>query len=285
LFAALILARIVHFTAALMLFGAAIFPLYAGDANSQADSSPSRTLYALLTLVALLSGLAWLACTLATVGAPSSKLLLVLTHTEFGRVWCFRLAVNVALFVLALRFARGHAHLFAFVAAIFLVSLAGLGHAATGQGISGVVRLGVQALHLACAGFWVGGLWVLWHRLRVAGATSDFLVVLSRFSRIGYFAVAFLLATGLVNVKLRTMAYLPDLGTLYGQLLAAKVAMVLAAVGFALANRFAVAPRLNGNATAAAALARNICAEQVFLFAAICLVAIIGETSPMTMPQ
>ncbi len=75
-----------------------------------------------------------------------------------------------------------------------------------------------------------------------------------RFSFFGHFVVAAIVATGIVNIALTSgHAPLPPT-TPYRALLDAKIVVVAAMIGFAVFNRYRLAPRLRKKASALAAL-------------------------------
>ncbi len=153
----LILARIIHFAAALTLFGAAFYPLYGSEARGAACrrlypcSSPRRS-----SPGSCGSGAR------SQASADTAPLLPIIAHTEFGRVWCFRLALNLlliaAITLMPAAGSRLRQTLLCLFSAALLVSLAWLGHSATSQGVTGAERLITMAIHLLCAGGWLGGL-------------------------------------------------------------------------------------------------------------------------------
>jgi putative copper export protein len=90
--------------------------------------------------------------------------LTVLTGTQFGHIWLFRVIVSlffaIGLWLLA-RTSGRRTYLqatLAGLAVIELVSLAWVSHAAAGQGPFGVVHLLGDALHLLTSAFWPGSL-------------------------------------------------------------------------------------------------------------------------------
>ena len=86
----------------------------------------------------------------------------VLLSTQFGHLWAFRLAIALA-FCLSL-IARRRITLTALdsipaaLAVLHLVSLAWTGHASAGTGAYAAIHLVNDAVHLAVAAFWPGGL-------------------------------------------------------------------------------------------------------------------------------
>jgi putative copper export protein len=153
----LVAARFLHIASAAMLFGAALFALYA--------RRPSKTIQAVAALVALLSGLAWLAFTTAAITDNASDALspsavwLVLSGTGFGTLWQARLAVaGAALLLLLLPSRPWLAWAQAFVAALLLASLAGTGHALEGEPVW--LHVTVDMIHMWTAPY-LQGLWAM----------------------------------------------------------------------------------------------------------------------------
>jgi putative copper resistance protein D len=172
-----------------------------------------------------------------------AQVAVLLTQTTFGRTWLLREAciVLAALVTFAPLLAIGRGVYFLVVAA--LASLALLGHAAGASGAFGTAQRFSLALHLLAAGAWVGALPVLWV---LAGrlAARDLVRVLRRFSRYGLFLVLIVLASGAVSAWSRTGSWPALLGSDYGQILIAKVALVGGMGLAALANRNIYTPRL-----------------------------------------
>lgn len=268
----LIIARFGHFAATLLVFGAAVFPYYAGITARFAMRSAA--------LVALLSGLVWFDCILvnvtgdaAAVFAPD-QIWLVLFSTGFGKTWAIHLALCIALTVAS--FARSSVATTLFATA-GLLSLAGIGHAAMGEGVGQLLHFTVNAAHLLAAGIWLGGLIPLWLALRTLPPEARSAVV-ERFKWAGYAAVSLVLVTGAANTWLVSGALLPAATTTYGQLLLVKITLVAALLGVALFNQFFATRRHDWRL-----LARGIAAEVGFFAAIILAVSWLGMTSPMDM--
>src|SRR5262249_10809286 len=90
--------------------------------------------------------------------------LTILTRTQFGHIWLFRMIVSLVFGIilwLAAWASRRRSYFQATLAglsAIELVSLAWVGHAAAGTGPFGIVQLLGDALHLLASAFWPGAL-------------------------------------------------------------------------------------------------------------------------------
>lgn len=268
----LVSARFVHFAAALVVFGAAIFPYYARvPANFPARSA---------TLGALASGLFWFGCVLISVTGDTAALLdadqisLVLFNTSFGQTWLIHLVFSVAL--AALSFTRLSA-VTTLAAAVNLISLSGIGHTATSQGIELLLHLASQTVHLVAAGVWMGALVPLWSVLPTA-PSEERITIVNRFKWAGYGAVSLVLLTGLINTWLVTHSVLPSTTSTYGKLLLVKLFFVAALLLVALFNQFVATRRRDWRL-----LTRGIAAEACLFSAIVLAVSWLGMTSPMEM--
>ncbi len=220
---------------------------------------------ALVGLV-LVTGLATLAHQSAVVTGRAGAALEIgewarlLGHSQFGTVWLVRhgvLLLLAALLVLrereesaADRLAlRGEAWLLASVGA---AAMAWAGHAAAVEGV-GLPAALVDALHLLAAGAWLGALLPLAALLRVAaraeGADARPFAVLAvrAFSRLALTVMILLVATGLANTWFQVGSVPALVGTSYGWLLLAKVALLIPALLLAQHNRRRLLPRLGGD--------------------------------------
>jgi putative copper resistance protein D len=159
-----------------------------------------------------------------------------------------------------------------------------------GAGAEPIVHPAADFLHLTAAAAWAGALTPLALVLRAAGGDTASLAVARtatlRFSAFGAVAVGTLLVTGLIN-SFYLVGSIPALvGTDYGRLLAAKVALFFAMVAVAAINRFRLTPRLVPDATLAPArhvlrrLRRNALIEIVLGAVIIAIVAKLGVTPP-----
>ncbi len=301
----LIVSRLVHFAAVMLLFGASLFSLYAGQGRSKRVGAPfdrwlgNTLLFA--AVAAFLSALAWwdaLAISMGDGWADAfniETLKAVLFDTEFGRIWIWRLAIS-ALLIFALLLARRSDwtprinFLVAGLAAALLISLAGVGHAAMHEG---AVHQAAKAIHLIAAGAWVGGLVPLGYVLgkaspgRVGAWTTYALYALPRFSRVGYFAVSLVLFSG-CWIGWQMIGGWSDLfTTLYGRVLLAKVLLFSLMTAIALSNRFYLMPRISAAQKGARReinplrmLWRSVIVEEGIAFAALMAASILGTLQP-----
>jgi putative copper export protein len=173
-----------------------------------------------------------------------------------------------------------------------------------------------DVVHLICAMGWTGGLFCLAQVLRRGAAdTSDLArvpakwtpvrrqehaqikqsracsdsegtehalgIVLSRFSRVGYWLVALLLISGCVNALV--LVPRPDslVTSDYGRVLLVKIGLALIMVAFALYNRVALAAHAVTSTAGAHALWRSVLAEQGVGLLVLATVALLGTIHPV----
>lgn len=304
--AGLIAARFAHYTALLLLFGAAAFTLFAApreDGASQLEPrSPAfpRRLLLWSSVATLLTALLVLALTAANLtgdlsGATDLPVLLtILLDTDFGRVWLFRLAAAAALATsLALAWrrpgSRPAAWLTLIVAGALLTTVALTGHAQTRTDLLGWVHRAADAMHLVAAAVWLGAL-PPFLVLLARPAREDALrtgCLLVRFHTVGTLAVVALLLSGLVNSAFLVGEVGALLTTPYGRLLLVKLALFAVMVGLAADNRLRLVPRLNAALAAGAApdrwlagLRAHIRAEFLLGMGVLLAVAALGVMAP-----
>jgi putative copper resistance protein D len=304
----LIVSRLVHFAAAMFLFGASLFSLYAGQALSKRvgaafDHWLRNTLF-FATGAAFLSTLAWWDALAVSIGdgwadaLNGETLAAILFNTEFGQVWIWRLAVSMLL-IFVLLLARRNDWTFrinllvAGLAAALLISLAGVGHAAAQEGVTGAIHQAAQAIHLVAAGTWVGGLVPLGYVLGKASfeRTGEWAAfanrALPRFSLVGYFAVSLVLFSGCL-IGWQMIGGLSDLfGTLYGRVVLAKFFLFSLMTAIALFNRFYLTPRIVAARKGAKRgpdplrlLWRSVMIEQTIALAALVAASVLGTLQP-----
>lgn len=289
---ALVFCRLLHFAATMLLFGAAAFVwALAPKRLARTLDRPVNRLVGAAIVVAAVTTLAWLALEAAAMGdgwrdAVNPEILgAVAFETAFGQVWVWRVALALGLIGLL---ALGRQDRWAVVvpaSALLLASLGLVGHAAMQTGTVGVLHRLNQAIHLLCAGAWLGSLPPL---VLCLGCRSDsdlraeVGVTLRRFSGLGHLVVALIVATGVVNIALTLGVWPVDLDSPYRALLAAKIAVVGAMVGIALVNRYILAPRIKGESgDALRALTVNSVIEIGLGLAVFALVSIFGILAPI----
>lgn len=299
--AAIIVARIVQFAAATILFGAPLFLLYGLKGQDRAALSWPRPL-ALVAGAALLLGAvaALLGQTAALAGDPAAAMDramigTVMLETPFGLAMAARALTAAAALALCLALRPGTALWLALTSlgALAVASFAWSGHGAATEGPGGLPHLIADVLHLIAAGVWLGALAALALMLRRPAsdpaAQHALHGALAGFSGIGSAVVATLVVTGLVNswflVGLDGLGRMP--GSPYGQLLIAKLVLFAAMLALAAGNRFrhtpALAAAIERNAVEAAlpALRRSVAIETALAFAVLALVGVLGTLAPV----
>jgi len=296
---ALVVARLIHFAAAMTGFGTAAFRLYAVDDETARETAAAlqafdRWLARVIqasALVMLASGLAMVPVIAArmagtaTAGLDPSTIATVLFRTGFGPVWCWHLLFAALLVVSASAAAHRHALTLTW-AALALGSLGWVGHAAGTGGWIGLGRELNQSVHLLAAGSWLGGLLPLGRLLGQARRAENGLGILAReavpaFSQMGYAAVAAIAITGAVNTLFLVDGIDVLFETAYGRLLLLKIVLYLAMVAIAWRNRFRLTPLLSsGRAAETGALYRSVLIEQAIGLAILVAVSLLGTWAP-----
>ena len=172
--------------------------------------------------------------------------------------------------------------------------LAWTGHGAAGEGTAGTGQLIADIIHLLGAGAWFGALIALSIMLfrSVASVTEEYLHLnhrlLKEFSVAGTVIVALVFGTGVVNswMLVGPQNVLNLFDTLYGRLLAAKIALFGLMLALAAANRFTLTPALEhalqggGVPSALAKLRKSLIIELSLAVIVIALVAWLGTLQP-----
>jgi putative copper resistance protein D len=295
--------RFVQYSAVMILLGSSLFPHYGlrtnetdrGLRNDVAAFVQNVALYA--TLAAFLSAVVWLDCEAALMSGDangyreSGTILTVLNDTQFGRIWRWRLlflAVLTILFgwqVLARRPPLSRTILLSGI--VLVVGLAGVGHGAVRTGYDALFHQTNQAVHMLAAAVWVGGLlslfYMVWAVRRRALGGEILMRALGRFSIVGFAAVLFILASGLLNSWFLVGSVHALLYMAYGRVLMLKVSLFLCMIALALFNRLYVMPRLARTAQAPEPrrlLLRSVAAEQILAILVVASVSVLGMLPP-----
>lgn len=303
--ALLVTARAIHYASAMLLFGQLVFALgVARPAFRRARTGGDgddfyRRSFAVgcgVFVVSIVSGAAWFAAKTAIMsGLPVEQAMtretlgLILGNTVFGLTFAARagLAVALAAVLIAMRRSNDGARRFGFAivavafAAAYLGSLAWTGHAAAGDESEEVFRIVADVAHLLAAGAWLGALPALVFvlgRARAGDAAAD---AARRFSTLGVASVGVLTAGGLVNAWYQVDGIPGLVGTDYGRLLVAKLALFAAMLGLATLNRGIATRPLSGEDHEALQLVRrNATLEIAFGVGVIAIVGVLGVTVP-----
>jgi putative copper resistance protein D len=302
----LVVARFLHYAAVTTLAGASFFPLYAyADAEPTALLRWRQGVLLAAAMAVLLSGILWFVLSVANMSgtmadvADREVLWTVLSETTFGRVWTARLVLSiiiVGLFWSCVVSKFGHRRdlIAPVLAAVLLISLAGVGHAQIEEGAEGIIHVAADAAHLLAAGAWLGGLvplgYILFLHGRESGPTqkSELDQILLRFSGMGYLAVATLVGSGLVNCWFLVGNVSRLLTTSYGQLLTVKLVLFAGMLALAVSNRFRLVPSLTeargddrqGPTALIGKLRHHVLGEQFLGLAVLLVVSVLGIMQP-----
>lgn len=251
---ALSVVRFLHYSAAIQLFGTAIFETWiATEALSSSLLSTSRRIAVFNAWLLLLSGVLWLSLEAGAMGDGWADTInpgviwLVVTSTIFGQVWVANLVLAAAAVLIAHALGPRRLAALAMVSTLCLGSLAFIGHAMSESGSLGVLSRTSQVVHLLSSGFWFGSLLSLvlvLRRIRDPRYTLDTDIALRRFSGLGHAAVALALATGLSNTWFVLRDSPLTLASTYQLLLAIKVTLVGTMCVLALVNRYVFMPTI-----------------------------------------
>jgi putative copper resistance protein D len=289
---ALVICRLLHFAATMLLFGAGAF-LWAlvPTELARAVIGPVRRMIAVAIVVAAITTMAWIGLEAAQMGdgwidgVNPGVLADVLLDTAFGRVWQWRLGLALVL-VGALAFRRHDRWAFVVpVSALLLASLGLTGHAIMQSGQVGALHRINDAFHLLAAGAWLGGLLpfiLCLGQFDHPQLRSEVGVTLRRFSGVGHFIVALVVLTGVINTALTLGAWPIDLSSPYQTMLAIKIAIVGAMIAMALFNSYVLAPGMtNETGLALQALKIDSIAEVALGTTVLALVSAFGILAPV----
>jgi putative copper resistance protein D len=315
---ALILIRWLHLSASMLLAGLFLFEAVIvvpaarkpsaniGHLLGRIHQLTCRT--ALWTLlVALMSwfGWSWLVASTMTGDdliecLESGDWLTVLTGTQFGHIWLFRVIVSLVFGIILWVMARTSGRrsflqtTLVGLSVIELVSLAWAGHATASPGPFGIVHLLGDALHLLTSAFWPGALVPLAAFLFLLLKSSQVEAiglaapVVRRFSASSLIAVAGMALTGLLNSIFMVGSFRALLTSAYGQILVSKLILFFAMVGFGAWNLFLLKPRIAvelptvnlAQKSAVHLLLRNVLWEIGLGTLVILIVGLLGITPP-----
>lgn len=303
----MVVTRAIHFAATAAVAGVLVFRSLVAEPALGTSPGASRLVRSRLTAIAwaslalvLVTGLIWLELeTMSITGLAgreaiaSGAILTVIHETQFGLMSEIRV-VLAAVLAACLAFDRqAIARRLAVAASLALVvTIAWTGHAGATPGRLGYLHVAADALHLAAASIWLGGLIGLSlmfasRRLRRASGWAKVeLDVVRRFSTLGIISVAALILTGIINTAILVGSFRGLVFTGYGRLLMVKIAVFAIMVGFATVNRLWVTPRLahagetGAHAALVKILARNTRIELALALAIFAIVGVLGTLDP-----
>ena len=246
--------RFIHFGALMLIFGNALYSVWFAPSSlhrlmsrrfqSQQQRAAVISLTAALLMFAVQGGL-------MANGWPdvvNPDIWLSVLTTQFGGVWLWQMILAVVTVGVAWLVPQKGSRLL-LLSMGQCVLLAGVGHATMNEGLAGALHRLNHAVHLLCAATWVGGLLPLLFCMQLAKGRWRVAAIytMMRFSRVGHYAVAGVLLTGIVNALFILGWDLPWRSA-YGQLLLFKCALVAMMVVIALANRYFLVPRFRSDA-------------------------------------
>ncbi len=261
----LIGARLLQYSGALVLFGAALFYLYGfrpGAPPTTAGQWPwKRSVVLTAASVALLGALIWVMAETASMTGEASDavnptaLWTVMSETRFGLACCGRIALLTLSVIacLAMRRVKVLWIVQAILGGATTVSFAWTGHGAIEIGKTGGIHLSGDLLHLLAAGMWIGALvpsTLLALQAKRSSAIEDAQALqfaLDRFSAIGIWIVAALILSGIINswFLIGPSRWRATFTTTYGIVLIVKLGLFGMMLVFAALNRYRLSPALN----------------------------------------
>ena len=281
------LTRALHFASLMTVFGASALLFQARGIGI--DCGKWKVRLCLAALAALITAALSLGFVAQAVTADAHAftdlhlLAIVVIKSFYGKVFLWRLFL---LLCLCFACATSGFHLpKALLAGTALASLGLVSHAAAaGAPRYEYARAAIDALHLLCAGFWVGGLIVLAPEVLAKPRDLPKLIALLRlFSRWGIASVAMLIVAGILNG-----VFILDMpmrwNGAYVTWLAVKIMLAAVMAALALTNRFGVLPGLeHGEKEAADTIPLTVVAELSCALLILLIVGFLGLTAPMAM--
>jgi copper resistance protein D len=256
--------RAIHFAATAIVAGTLTFraaiaePAHrVREAGAKIDAQVRLLAWSGLA-VTLVSGAIWLALQTSAMSGQSygeavmsGVMITVLNETQFGLVSEIRLALAILLAVcLAYDRAPLSRWLSLGLALSLVAAIAWTGHAASTPGKLGYLHLTADALHLAAAAAWIGGMVPLAlllnadRRSQVSARASLEHDAVRRFSSLGIVSVATLIGSGVINTWILVGSFRGLIEPGYGWILLFKIAAFAIMLAFAAVNRFWLTPRL-----------------------------------------
>ncbi|HET6525486.1 MULTISPECIES: copper homeostasis membrane protein CopD [unclassified Sphingopyxis] len=298
----------------MLIAGLGAFPLFALTRSERLAPQPmmaaiwraERWLCTIGLLVSTL-GMGVLAASMQGVGILSLEFQPfwdLVRETDVGTAWVYRsaaLLLALAVAIWMVRWPTTSAAVLAGAGSVAVASLVWSGHAGATEGTAGTIHRISDILHMIAAAVWVGaiGAFLLLISPRRVRDWPDGLAVaarsLDRFSLVGTVCVLIIAVTGLINSQLIVGAENigRSLGSPYGQLLLAKLALFGLMLALAAANRWRLTPALaaavaGGDAedidtdpdAALAAMRRSLIIEALAALAILALVAWFGTLEP-----
>lgn len=199
---------------------------------------------AFLTVLTFFSSFLWMLLTASDMAESwkPADLWTAMSQTQFGHVWCLRLAL-LLLILVSTRFVRGPGRMIVLsLAALLPLASAITGHAGASESRL-AVHLGVDWSHSIAVAVWTGGLWTLrvWLGRRLSlntFGTETGNRVVRRFSHFALTSTFVIAITGVAMAYFAGVSLVRPWETVYGQIALGKVFFFCAALGAAAVNQF-----------------------------------------------
>lgn len=257
--------RAIHFAATAIVAGTLTFRAVVAEPPDRSAREAGAKIDAQVRLLALsglavtlVSGAIWLALQTAAMSGrsygeavTSGLMITVLNETQFGLVSEIRLVLAILLAVCLTYDRSAVSRWLSLGLALSLVAaIAWTGHAASTPCKLGYLHLTADALHLAAAAAWIGGMVPLAlllnadRRSQVSARASLEHDAVRRFSSLGIVSVATLIGSGVINTWILVGSFRGLIEPGYGWILLFKIAAFAIMLAFAAVNRFWLTPRL-----------------------------------------
>ncbi|WP_253377700.1 copper homeostasis membrane protein CopD [unidentified bacterial endosymbiont] len=244
-----VLLRFIHFGALMLIFGNALYSAWLAPSSlHRLMSRRFRLQQKMATLISLMTALLMFGVQGGLMAdgwrdVISPDVWQSVLGTRFGGVWLWHIILALLTAGVAWLAPYKSSRLLLLTMGQFVL-LAGVGHAAMNEGTPGAMQRLNHALHLLCAATWAGGLLPLLFCMHLARGhwQAAAIYTMMRFSRVGHYAVAGVILTGIFNALFILGLEVPW-HTDYGQLLLFKCALVAVMVAIALTNRYFLVPR------------------------------------------
>ena len=287
---ALAVDRLCFDASAIAIYGRSGFIVWAASGPLRKSLEAWSRRWALMAcVVAFAAALAWLPFEAATSGedwhaaVDGDTIRSLLFDTLVGKAWLVRVILASALLLVLVR-SRFSLKLHLAGSTLLLASLVLSGHASMTGGLQGGLHALNDIAHLLSGGAWLGGLLMLpqcLKRLADPPLNSDARTALARYSFAGHFAVASVVATGVLNAVLIVPADLINVRTTYQLLLVIKLGLVVMMIGLALVNRYVLVPQIRIRRAQSISQIRATTIFDIILgFVVLTLVAIFGSLDP-----
>ena len=241
--------RFLHFGALMLIFGNALYSVWFAPSSLQRLMSRRFQLQQrMAALISLVTALLMFTLQGGLMGngwgdVVNPDIWRSVLGTQFGSVWLWQI-ILAALTAGTAWLAPHKGSRLLLLAMGQFVLLAGVGHATMNEGAVGALQRLNHALHVLCAATWLGGLLPLLFCMRLAKGQWQpaAIYTMMRFSRVGHYAVAGVVLTGVFNALFILGIDIPWQAR-YVQFLLFKCALVALMVVIALANRYFLVPR------------------------------------------